>query len=162
MTMHYYCSREISRVLQIGFRNPQPKINSNAQEFIKEARQSAFEKTHFRFLAKPKGQEQVCHSGRAGNREKSRTRQPSRRKAPGRLSCGARPRCHQAGRNQRCPRGLPVTPPGGDKDAGETHFPDTPGPAQSWKPAFTEEARTDRRRGARETRAIPSCKMGIK
>lgn len=29
------------------FRNPQPKINSNAQEFIKEARQSAFEKTHF-------------------------------------------------------------------------------------------------------------------
>lgn len=60
MTMHYDCSREISGVLEIGFQNPQPKINSNAQEFIKEARQSAFEKTHFWFPAKPKGQVQKC------------------------------------------------------------------------------------------------------
>lgn len=47
--------QEISGVLETGFRNPQPKINSNAQEFIKEARQSTFEKTHALVLAKPKG-----------------------------------------------------------------------------------------------------------
>lgn len=49
MTMRYYCSREISRVQEIGFQNPLPKINSNAQAFIKEARQSALEETCFQF-----------------------------------------------------------------------------------------------------------------
>lgn len=41
MTIHYYCSWEISRVLEEGFRKPQSKINSNPQEFIKETCQSA-------------------------------------------------------------------------------------------------------------------------
>lgn len=42
------------------------------------------------------------------------------------------------------PQGLPVTPRRGEKDAGEAHFPITPGPAQSWKPAHMEETRTER------------------
>lgn len=48
--------RDVSRASQIEFRNPQPQINSDAQEFIKEARQSASEKTHVPSPAKPRGQ----------------------------------------------------------------------------------------------------------
>lgn len=104
MTMHYYCSRGISGVLEIGFRNPQPKINSNAREFIKEARQSAFEKTRFQFLAKPKGQVQVCRSEGQEHRNptaESRARMAGHPSGQGQDATG--------NRNQQCPQGLPLT-----------------------------------------------------
>lgn len=124
MTMHYYCSRGISGVLEIGFRNPQPKINSNAREFIKEARQSAFEKTRFQFLAKPKGQVQVCRS--EGQEHRNPTAE-SRARTAGQPALGARPRCHRQ-QKPAVPSRAPSDPPGGDRDVGKTHCPGRPGP----------------------------------
>lgn len=85
--------REVSRASQIGFRNPRPQINSDAQEFIKEARQSASEKTHVPSPAKPRGRGRgVQPEGReqSGNR----TRVPSEdvaSTAPVPTPLGARP-----------------------------------------------------------------------
>jgi len=59
MTIHYYCSREISRVLEVEFQKPQSKINSNPQAFIKETRQSASLNTNFKLYVKQIGQIQV-------------------------------------------------------------------------------------------------------
>lgn len=105
--MHYDCSREISRVLEIGFRNPQPKINSNAQEFIKEARQSAFEKTHLQFPAKTKGTSASVPFGKGRKqRAKYAYRVPAGRRVwGGAASCQGPHR--DPGRPQKCP--LPQT-----------------------------------------------------
>lgn len=61
MTIHYYCSREISRVQEVGFQKPQSKINSNPQEFIKETCQSAPLNTNLKFYLKQTGQIQVIY-----------------------------------------------------------------------------------------------------
>lgn len=67
--------QEVSRASQIGFRNPRPQINSDAQEFIKEARQSACEKTHFPPPAKPGGPGGILEGReQSGNRTRVQVR----------------------------------------------------------------------------------------
>lgn len=152
--------REISGVLEIGFLNPQPKINSNAQEFIKEARQSAFEMTRFRFPAKPKGQVQACHSGRA--RSKRQKPHTGSCLGDGRQLVGS---CSEAGpRSQKASggtSGAPQGPPPLQEGMGMQKRPDPTWTRSTLETSIYGASKNKQEAQGRGTsRAILGCKMG--